>query len=307
MSFNYEDYENNSKDITGSKNSNDPSQYDSFFIKSFDEEKFNYTEILKTKKKLFITFPNSEISISILTKSIQKILSLIEIDKKNLEYLYSSYITAVLEKDDEYTISKINQSNTGENSGVLDFIFMKLLDQTKIYQIRFLSKRNNIRKMLLNYDINADKIIIKSKSLEKIFHQLQKNIYDMSDYINILILKMDDSMFDSIDVKGKIFENYLRDDFESSFLGIKNFEYKLKIPKKVRKLNIDNMDKLFENVLSHLDNLMIKQEEFISNFDNSKNTYEDLNNSNLEEECKRNENGLICKCESDFCSTCKIF
>ena len=129
----------------------------------------------------------------------------------------------------------------------------------------------------------------------------------MSDYINILILKMDDSDLESIDIKSKIIDKYLGDDFESSFMGIKTYEYKLKVPKKSAKNNIKTMDKLFDNVLSHLENLVEKQREFISNFDNSKITDDELNNSNEEDKCKRNANGLICKCGNDFCSICNVF
>ena len=66
---------------------------------------------------------------------------------------------------------------------------MKLLDNTKYYYIGFPEKKNNIKNELLNYDININKVLFNSKSLKKVFKMMNKNLYAMSDFINILLPK----------------------------------------------------------------------------------------------------------------------
>ena len=57
------DYEINYK-----KDSLNQSQSNSVFLKSFDDDKFNFTEILSSKNDLIISFQNSNNAIKILTK-----------------------------------------------------------------------------------------------------------------------------------------------------------------------------------------------------------------------------------------------
>ena len=307
-----DDYANEPEyEINYRKDSLNPSQSNSVFIKSFDDEKFNFTEILNTKNDLIITFQNSNNAIQILTKTIKKILSLIETETTNIEYLYSQYITAVVVDEnpiDKEDLLNIDEMNNNDNS-----TFIKLLNQTKYYLISFPKNTKNLimEDKLLNLDTFRDKIPIQSKTLKKIFQLLQKNIYDMYDLINIIILNMnnDISVF-----KSKILDKYIQTNNGEIFMGIKNFDLNLEKSEKITKTDFISLDSLFNNVLSYMEDMFTKDYEKDSeeDDDNQENfnipkisIREEIQNANNDE--INDQKSLKCKCGEDVCKICSIY
>lgn len=285
---------------------NNLNQSNSILIKSFDEEKFNYTDIIKHKTNLNITFPNNNTN-KILTKSIKKICSLIVTETNNLESIYSQYITAIINEDEENTSAKDNLLNN--NNEVLDETYMKLLDNTKYYYIGFPEKKNNIKNELLNYDININKVLFNSKSLKKVFKMMNKNLYAMSDFINILLLNTNEADF----FQNKILDKYVSSDIgSSSFIGIKFFNCNLAKAVKNNKSNLSECDKIFNNVMNHIEELIVGEDEKESEdlsyeFEIPKIDIKEDSKSKQDEGDKKNRYNMGCRCGQDFCEICNIF
>ena len=306
-----DDFNNNNK-LLESKESID-NQSNSIFIKSFDYENFNYTDLLKNKKLLKISFNTSDNTIEIQTNAVKKILSKIEKGSENLEILYSKYITALV-PDNENSLNKENLLENEENYGVLDTVFVQLLNQTKKYHISFPNKENNTPKEIF-YDINIDKIPIPSNAIKKIFRFLQKNIYDMSDYINIILLNMNEEGSNTSIFKTKILDKYIHSNSEITDIGVKYLNLNLEIPQKNRPTKLNKIDVLFNNTLNHIEN----QYETPLDRDDKSEENSELNIPKIniidemddpeskEEEAIFNSRYRRYKCGNELCNVCNIF
>ena len=306
-----DDFNNNNK-LLESKESID-NQSNSIFIKSFDYENFNYTDLLKNKKLLKISFNTSDNTIEIQTNAVKKILSKIEKGSENLEILYSKYITALV-PDNENSLNKENLLENEENYGVLDTVFVQLLNQTKKYHISFPNKENNTPKEIF-YDINIDKIPIPSNAIKKIFRFLQKNIYDMSDYINIILLNMNEEGTNNSIFKTKILDKYIHSNSEITDIGVKYLNLNLEIPQKNRPTKLNKIDVLFNNTLNHIEN----QYETPLDRDDKSEENSELNIPKIniidemddpeskEEEAIFNSRYRRYKCGNELCNVCNIF
>lgn len=295
------------------KESRSQSQSNSIILKSFDNNNFNYSEILDKKNDIIISFNNTEKIIETKMKSIKKIFSLIS-ENNDIESLCSQYITALISNDSE-NLCFIDDSND------LDLSFMKLLEQTKFYTITFNnSKKNNTK----NYKHNLCKnnTIIFSDSLNKIFKLLQRNVFSMYEYINIIILNKNDENKNYFSFKKKILEKFLLTD-ENFFKGVKFFEMNLEKPKKMKMGKFNQFDNLFNHVLDLIEkkeggyfeakksqNLIHKDNEsdIITDLDFNfpKNDVKDeMNNINRTNSITNNNPN--CNCGSDVCTACNIY
>ena len=310
----YDDFDNNMK-LLESKESID-NQSNSIFVKSFDYENFNYTEILKNKRYLKIVFNSSEETIKISTDTITKILSKIETENDNLETMYSQFITALI-ADNDNSLNKEDLLETEENNGILDTVFVQLLDQTKKYHISFPNKESIIRQGLL-YDINKDKIPIPSDTIKKIFSFLKRNIYDMSDYINIILLNMNEEISSNSLFKKKIFDKYSQPLSESAgFIGVKFFNLNLEIPQKNRPTQLYKIDVLFNNALNHIEDQIDRVTDKNSDVESEENDQfsipkiniiDEMKDPNSKEDEEFYKNGYRrYKCGNELCSQCKVF
>ena len=309
-----DDFDNNMR-LLESKESID-NQSNSIFVKSFEYENFNYTEILKNKKLLKIFFNSSEEAIEIPTDTIKKILSKIETENDNLEIMYSKYVTALI-LDNDNSLNKEDLLAPDENIGVLDTVFVQLLDQTKKYHISFPNNENNIRQGLL-YDINKNKIPIQSNSIKKICSFLNKNIYDISDYINIILLNMNEEISSNLIFKNKILDKYSQQPSDlNDFTGVKLFNLNLDISLKNRPTQLYKIDALFNNALNHIEDQLERvlerdiddQSEDNGEFNIPKiNIIQEMNDPNLKEDEEFYKNGhRRYKCGNELCAQCGIF
>lgn len=308
------------KEINLSKENN------SLIIKSIEETEFNFTDLIKDKLYISIIL-NNNVSIQLSYKSIIRIFNLF-IDIKNgenMENNLTDYVTCTIFEDD----TSFHKDITSNSVGYLDTPYKKLLDQTKKYQINLISTNIvEMKKDLLNYD-NQNKIIIESKSIDKICKFLNKTIYDISDYINILVLYNNDNDFDKDIIKRKLIDKYDKIGQNIYFMGVKNLETDLNIVQKNEKNPIYRINALFDNIWNKIDN--------IENNDSSSDENSDINNKNdnnsqvlnkinkikseIDNYNKNNEDENIeyqitddneqkngCqRCQKDFCPKCIIF
>ena len=316
----------NEKDLSISKDSAEKSN--SLVIKSLDEGTFNFIDLIKDKLTLLIITKN-KINFQISNKSILKIFNIL-CDKDKGEYLenfLSDYITcSITEENDDFILN--NQDNS---LGLLDAPYIKLLEQTQDYKISINSTSNSsmdeIKQKLLNYEDQKNKINIKSISMGKICKYLNKSIYDISDYINILVLYLNNQDdFNIYTIKSKIIDKYSQSGLNAFFMGKKQFETDLKVPIKYEKSSLFKYDELFENILNKIENI---ENNSSDDFDDIKNDKNSNNNNNdkldtpkkfieqkikinkvnyddNEDEINNNSNNK-CNCQKDICSFCNIY
>ena len=319
----------NEKDLSISKDSVEKSN--SLVIKSLDEGAFNFVDLIKDKLVLLITTKN-KINVQISNKSIFKIFNIL-CDKDKGEYLenfLSDYITcSITEENNSYKDDFI--LNNQENSlGILDTPYIKLLEQTQDYKISINSTTNSsmdeIKQKLLNYDEQKNIINIKSTSMGKICKYLNKSIYDISDYINILVLYLNNQDdFNIYTIKSKIIDKYSQSGLNAYFMGKKLFESNVKVPLKNEKSPLFKFDDLFENILNKIENIENNSSDDFDEIKDKNNT--DNNNDKLdtpkkfieqkikinkvnyddnEDEINHNSNNK-CNCQKDICSFCNIY
>ena len=319
----------NEKDLSISKDSVEKSN--SLVIKSLDEGAFNFVDLIKDKLVLLITTKN-KINVQISNKSIFKIFNIL-CDKDKGEYLenfLSDYITcSITEENNSYKDDFI--LNNQENSlGILDAPYIKLLEQTQDYKISINSTTNSsmdeIKQKLLNYDEQKNIINIKSTSMGKICKYLNKSIYDISDYINILVLYLNNQDdFNIYTIKSKIIDKYSQSGLNAYFMGKKLFESNIKVPIKNEKSPLFKFDDLFENILNKIENIENNSSDDFDEIKDKNNT--DNNNDKLdtpkkfieqkikinkvnyddnEDEINHNSNNK-CNCQKDICSFCNIY
>lgn len=321
----------NEKDLSISKDSVEKSN--SLVIKSLDEGTFNFIDLIKDKLTLLITTKN-KINYQISNKSILKIFNIL-CDKDKGEYLenfLSDYITcSIIEENNSYKDDFI-LNNQDNSVGLLDAPYIKLLEQTQDYKISINSTSNSsmdeIKQKLLNYDDQKNKINIKSISMGKICKYLNKSIYDISDYINILVLYLNNQDdFNIYTIKSKIIDKYSQSGLNSYFMGKKIFEFDLKVPIKNEKSPLFKYDDLFEKILNKIENIENNSSDDFEEIKDTNNNNVNNNNDKLdtpkkfieqkikinkvnyddnEDEINNNSNNK-CNCQKDICSFCNIY
>jgi len=314
------------KDLSISKESEEKSN--SLYIKSLSDS--NIMDLLKDKFFLLITICKNRNIINVSNKSIFKIMKLFS--EENYENILSDYITFNV-LDDNISYKEEFALNNQENSiGILDAPFVKLLEQTQNYNINITSAPINpldeIKKELSNYESQKNKININSISIKKICKYLNKSIYDISDYINILILYLDRNDLNKATIQSTIIDKYSKNGINENFMGKKNYNINLEIPLKIDKIPLFKYDGLFENVLNKIDNIENNSSEEI--FEEKKDKI--INNEDILETPKKyieqkikinklkyddkddidnneNDNNVQnkCNCQKDVCSFCTIF
>ena len=314
------------KDLSISKESEEKSN--SLYIKSLSDS--NIMDLLKDKFFLLITICKNRNIINVSNKSIFKIMKLFS--EENYENILSDYITFNV-LDDNISYREEFALNNQENSiGILDAPFVKLLEQTQNYKINITSvpinRLDEIKKELSNYESQKNKININSVSIKKICKYLNKSIYDISDYINILILYLDRNDLNKATIQSTIIDKYSKNGINENFMGKKNYNINLEIPLKIDKIPLFKYDDLFENVLNKIDNIENNSSEEI--FEEKKDKI--INNEDILETPKKyieqkikinklkyddkddidnneNDNNVQnkCNCQKDVCSFCTIF
>ena len=238
-------------------------------IKS-EEEKENdidIIDIIEKNKRNIIRLKSINNCIKIDSKSIEKIFSIIaDKNNQNISDIYIDHITInILAQNKLPDININNDENIGNNSFELDKIFIDILNRADIFYINF--GKNNIEKEknenLLNTENNKN--IINEKSLKKIFKYLSKSIIDMSDYINLVILYLNENNNAKFSLEQKILEKYKNENIH--FIGKKEYNSDIKVPKKNKCQNIYEFDILFNNVLDYIDDYD-KESSFSDNINN---------------------------------------
>jgi ribosomal protein S24E len=319
----------NEKDLISK---DDIEKSNSLAIKSLDETGFDFIELLNEKYILFITLKKlNNTPIQIINKSILKIFKLFcdKDNKENLEENLLNHITCTItENNDFITINPVVDNSIGID--ILDAPYVELLKNTKNYKINFTKKGigdkdiDSMKKNLLIYEEQNNKLSVNADSIKKICKFLGKTIFDMSDYINVLLLYLNEDEINKNFIQNKILDKYNKNEQRINFEGIKKYETELIIPEKNNKIVINLYNNIFEKVLNRIDNIenlsdFSEENKIIENNDNiPKKFIEEKikiksvdyespeNNKSYEEdyELKRDEQ---CNCQKDLCSFCTIF
>lgn len=282
---------------------------DNVVVRSFFEGDFNFIDILKSKQNLSVNVVPTNDFAQLSPKSIIKIISLFTEDE-SLEQSLLEYITCIIFDDNIYKDDTINSQDIEPS----DAPYIRLLDQTKNYWISFTQSNFGNKKTSLisfNYDINKRKILVETKVLERIFRFLGSNVYDMSEYINVLILCMNENETDENNIKNKIINKYSKGGEDIVRIDTKYFLNLLNVPKKNNQTNIDKLDTIFDNINNFIDNIEQGSENGDSNepfiFDVPRKYIDKdfVNPVNYKEDNKNRENR--CKCGLDLYSGCTIY
>ena len=320
------------EDITNEKDlisKDDMEKSNSFAIKSLNENGFNFIDILQEKFFLQIALTKSNNIVQISNKSILKIFEFFSDDKnnkENFEETLLNHITCLIQEKEDFPT--INHSMGVE---ILDAPFVELLKRTKNYKINLNKKKNDIKEIeyiknnLLIYEDKGNKININSNSIKKICKLLGKTIFDISDYINVLILYLNEDEINQAFIQNKIIDKYNKTEENLNFFGKKNLETNLIVPEKNNKKGISQYNHLFDKVLNRIDNV-----ENLSEFSDEKNIeineddiipkkyieqkmIKKLNyNNNNEENNKIDDQYVLtnddkCNCQKDICEFCNVF
>ena len=321
-------------DITDEKDliSKDEIEKSNSFARKSVNETVNFIEFLEEKFFLIVNLKKSNESLQMRNKSILKIFELFnhKNNKDSFEEILLEHITCIItDKDDFDTINHGNENSIGNE--ILDGRYVELLNQTKIYKISFTKKGignsviDNMKKNLLIYEEEQkNKLSVKSSSIKKICKLLGKTIFDMSDYINVLLVYLNEDEINTIFIQNKILDKYNKIDEKINFEGIKKYETELIIPDKNKKIEINKYSDIFEKVLNRIDNF-----ENLSDFseenkmnENNENipkkfieekskiksaNYESRDNNKSDEEEYRLKRDEHCICQKDLCSFCTVF
>lgn len=321
-------------DITDEKDliSKDEIEKSNSFARKSVNETVNFIEFLEEKFFLIVNLKKSNESLQMRNKSILKIFELFnhKNNKDSFEEILLEHITCIItDKDDFDTINHGNENSIGNE--ILDGRYVELLNQTKIYKISFTKKGignsviDNMKKNLLIYEEEQkNKLSVKSSSIKKICKLLGKTIFEMSDYINVLLVYLNEDEINTIFIQNKILDKYNKIDEKINFEGIKKYETELIIPDKNKKIEINKYSDIFEKVLNRIDNM-----ENLSDFseenkmnENSENipkkfieekskiksaNYESRDNNKSDEEEYRLKRDEHCICQKDLCSFCTVF
>ena len=323
---NFEGYITDEKDLI----SKDEIEKSNSFARKSVNETVNFIEFLEEKFFLIVNLKKSNESLQMRNKSILKIFELFN-NKKNkdsFEEILIEHITCII-KDDFDTINHGNENSIGNE--ILDGRYVELLNQTKIYKISFTKKGigntviDDMKKNLLIYEEEQkNKLSVKSSSIKKICKLLGKTIFDMSDYINVLLVYLNEDEINTIFIQNKILDKYNKIEEKIIFEGIKRYETELIIPDKNKKIEINKYSDIFEKVLNRIDNMenlsdfseenkMDENNENIpKKFIEEKNkiksaNYESRDNNKSDEEEYRLKRDEHCICQKDLCSFCTVF
>jgi len=256
----------------------------SYAVRSIDENAFNFYDFLKEKYFLFVTSMRTKNIIQITNKSIFKIFQLY-IDSKygeNMEDVLLNFITCIVVDNNMSFKDDFGTINHGENSvegvEILDAPFVKLLEQTKNYKINMNKKDDSpiedMKKKLLIYEEQKNKINIGSNSIKKICKFLNKTIFDISDYINVLVLYMNEDDMNLAMIQDKLLYKYEKSGENFYFLGTKKYDINIPEPPKNKKNKIYKLDDIFEEVMIKMDNI----EDNISEYEENKNENDNIQN-----------------------------
>ena len=293
----------------------------SILNKSILSTEFSFPELIDEKNILQIKLESSsEFQMQITSKSMKKIISLISDHNQDLlENNYLDYITCLIISADELDKQQLlGPSNSNANiQSILEPTYFELLKRTEIYYIEIIPKLESGKK--------KNKIILKSNSLKKISSFLNKNIFDISDYIEIEILSYHnkESFNDKILLKEKLMGKYSHSSKENIFMGKKNFPIEIESAKKCERINLQIYDYYFNNVWNAIENDNLYEDkmsfsetpfekftsEEIANRGNQLPNSNDINKSR-DNNRNKNKNGEIVNgnaCGESCGNLCKIF
>lgn len=300
--------------------------------KSIDEKDNNkdIIDIIESSKNNIISFKSTNSS-PINIKSIKKIFSLL-CEKEKLPDMYLDYITINVfdynpnDNNDIEEIKKNLSINSQKENIELDIKYKTILEKATLFHINLENNTNNKSKI-------NNKIKLMRNSLKKIFNFLNNSIIDMSDYINLIILYLEDNSqndFAKLLIEQKILGKYSGELKKIIFDGKKEYNCNINIPLKNESQTIYTLDNLFNKVLDFIDDYD-KESSFSDNINNliipRKNIDEDLiqtakvyfveegiltdmDSSKIKKKKKENnQNNLNQKaCNIEFCQEmCKIF
>ena len=275
----------------------------SIMNKSFFSTDFNFPDLVEKKNYLQVKLEDKEYHLELHSKSIQKIFALMsDKDRHDLEDNYLDYITCLISEGDELDKEQLLVQNNNNQiiQNVLEPSYYELLRKTKIYYID-IPRLNNKR--------TFKKIILKNNSLEKISSFLNMNIFDMSNYIEILILtfKENDSLGEKFLLRAKLMgkSGQIKEDINKeneNFTGIKQFDTNINIVEKCKRNKLQNLDFYFNNVWNAIEKENLNDENLSFNGTPlAKNSSEDIkiqnnnNNIDLPNSYNINNSGVINK------------
>ena len=252
----------------------------SIMNKSFFSTDFNFGDLVERKNYLQVKLDKQEYYLQIHSKSIKKIFFLISDNKEDeLEDNYLEYITCLIGEDEQDKQQLFSQNNNQMIQNVLEPSYYELLNKTKIYYIDIPNLYNKKR---------YKKIILKKNSLEKISSLLDMNIFNMSSYIEIIILTYNenDSLGEKFLFKAKLMGklNHSKEDInkeKDNFTGIKQFNIDIDVVKKNNRNKLQILDLYFNNIWNTIEKENINDENLSFNgtpFE--KNPSEEINNNN---------------------------
>jgi hypothetical protein len=297
--------------------------YNKSFL-SIQENEKDFIDILKDKSFLSINFNNNSIPLIVSKKSVFKIINLLT-DKEivnSLEINLANYIICYL-SDENMSFNIVDESSC--NSSILELPYQKLFDQTNQYAINIVDSNITSKNNLLSYfSTQKKKIIIKSKSINKICNYLNITLYKFADYIHITIIS-----FQEQDKFKNLIKKSRRFSFSASFLGVKRFETDYEIPARNFKNPIYKLNDIFDQILGKIEDdssdkdssdisapkshssLSESHSQIMNNTNNSINISSSINNpvareyideKDFERECLKN-----CECQNNRCPNCLIF
>lgn len=236
---------------------------------SIQENEIDFIDVLKTKAFLSIYFNNDSIPLHASKKSVFKIINLLTDTKigLSLEINLAKYIICTIQDE---SISFMFADESSCNSSILELPYQKLLDQTKQYTINIVDSNITSKNIQLNLLSNQTiKIIIKSKSIDKICKYLNSTLYKFADYIQITIISFQkQDKIKNILEKSVMKQKTYKLDFVPSFLGVKKFETNYEIPLRNLKNPIYKLDDIFEQILGKIEDK--SSDEDSSNMSESK-------------------------------------
>ena len=265
------------------QNENNPNENEEdLSIKSIDDEKENNNyiiDIIESSNKNIVVFKSQNNYLKINNKSIKKIFSLIS-EKEKLSDMYLDHITINIfdfnlnnnnELEDKKEKNKNMQNDDIDNDIELDIKYQTLLEKTSIFHINLENNliKNNIEPNKIKSNENS-KTTIDKKSLKKIFSYLNKSLIDMSDYINLIILYLQEENqndFAKLLIQQKILGKYSGEPRNVIFDGKKDYNCNIDIPLKNESQNIYTFDNLFNKVLDYIDDYD-KESSFSDNINN---------------------------------------
>ena len=230
---------------------------DSISIKSIaEQDQQTIIEKIETSNstKSIITSNNAQIILH--PQSVKKIFYMMKENDENIGDVYAYNIMFKIEE-----ILDTSNHNIQENTE-LELKYQKLLENTSFFHIsidnNYYIDQNNFAS---NKDILTNKrIIINKKALNNIFKFLNKNIFEMSDYIRIVVLflsKQSQSNIAKLIIKNKILGKYQKTPEYikvEEFKGIGKVKYNFDVPKKNKNQNLYKLDMYFNKVLDQLEN-----------------------------------------------------